>query len=130
LADPPPQQSAAERYADTVVATWREIAAALQPVFGQTGSLALYRRSLQLTEASYPWLAPLSAAPSPIDPALLRQVLTSTSHVEAVAASNAWFRSFQQLLSALIGPSLSSRILKPIWTHPGTLAVPTGRRND
>ncbi len=92
--------------------------------------MALYRRSLQLTEASYPWLAPLSAATSPIEPTLLRQVLTGRSQAEAVAASNAWFRSFQQVLSTLIGPSLSSRILKPIWTHPGALAVPTGRQND
>ena len=55
----------AGQIADTVVAVWRRVDAALLPIVGQRGVAALYKRSLHLANAAHPWLgAPQDGVPA------------------------------------------------------------------
>ena len=109
----------AEQVADAVVAVWREIDQALHPIIGHRGVAALYSRSLSLTAAAYPWLAiDQPAAPVAVDPSVLRAALVQQAATEAAAGGSALFHRFHALLASLVGPSLTERLLRSVWTHP------------
>jgi hypothetical protein len=119
LAHRVPADANAAQIAEAVVATCQEIDAALAPIIGQRGVAALYRRSLHLASALHPWLA---ATPEGFDAALglgpLKTAFAQQSSADAVAASSALFRTFHELLGSLVGPSLTERLLRAVWTHP------------
>lgn len=46
----------AARIADAIVALWEQLESALAPIIGRRGVAALYKRSLYLAAAAYPWL--------------------------------------------------------------------------
>lgn len=109
----------AEQVADAIVAVWREIDQALHSIIGHRGVAALYSRSLSLTAAGYPWLAiDQPAAPAAIDPSGLRAALVQQAAAEAAAGGSALFHGFHELLASLVGPSLTDRLLRSVWTHP------------
>lgn len=105
--------------ADAVVATWQEIAAALAPLIGERGVAALYKRSLFLTANKHPWLAEAyEGLQSPMDlPRLNATVRQQTSGV-AAAGGTALFQTFYELLTSLVGASLTERLLRPVWASP------------
>ena len=106
----------AARIADALVSTCQRIDAALTPIIGQRGVAALYRRSLHLVAATYPWLA--AAHPgveAPIDLATLKSALAKQSGASAAAGGRALVRTFHDLLATLIGPSLTERLLLSVW---------------
>jgi hypothetical protein len=108
----------AAQIADAMAATWKEIDAALTPIIGSRGVVALYKRSLYLTGAAYPWLAGMhDRAPAAIDLAALKSVVAQQSSAQAALGGNALFRTFYQLLGSLIGPSLTERLLHPVWAY-------------
>jgi hypothetical protein len=125
LADRVADGADAEQVADAIVAVWQEIDQALHPIIGHRGVAALYNRSLNVTAATYPWLAiDQPAVSAAVDPSGLRAALVQQAAAEAAAGGSALFRSFHELLASLVGPSLTQRLLRSVWAHPsGTSPV-------
>lgn len=108
--------SAAE-VADTVVAMWRRVDVALRPIVGQRGVATLHKRSLHLTNAAHPWLgAPQDGVPVVMDLEDLHSRLAQQDSAMAAAAGGDLFQTFHELLTSLVGPSLTERLLRPVWT--------------
>lgn len=105
----------AERIAGEAVAAWDAIHRALAPVIGPRGSAALHHRVLHLARATYPWLAgPCEAAPEPGEFDALRHALARRTAVEGAAAHDSMLLAFLELLTALIGEPLTTRLLQGI----------------
>ena len=114
------QGETAAQIADTAVQTWHEIHTALSPVIGPRGVQALYRRTLYLTRSTHPWLASGREAsgrekPDPDDYADLRAALAQQTSAVAAAAHGALLHHFFDLLTSLIGGSLTERLLRSVW---------------
>lgn len=106
----------AEEVADTMVSTWQAIDAALSPIIGQPGVAMLYKRSLNVTSAAHPWLTGTHAdGPAQLDLAALKSVFAQQSSASGIAAGGALLHTFHELLSSLIGLSLTERLLRPVW---------------
>ena len=118
LADRVSDGADAEQVADAIVAIWLEIDQALHPIIGHRGVAALYNRSLHLTAVAYPWLAiHQPAVPAVVDPSGLRAALVRQTAAEAAGGGSALFQTFHELLSSLVGASLTDRLLRSVWTH-------------
>lgn len=110
------EKADAAQIAEETVAIWREIDEALTPIIGQRGVAALARRSLHLASAVHPWLAAVQdGVQAATNPVALRSVLAKQSSGEACAGSSAFLQTFYELLSNLIGPSLTERLLRSVW---------------
>ena len=106
----------AARIADTAVAIWRDIDAALAPIIGQRGVAALIKRSLYLTHSEHPWLATVyEGTPPPGDYGPLHAALSKQTGAQAAAAQGALLQTFHDLLGNLIGASLTERLLRAVW---------------
>ena len=102
--------------ADAALSTWQSIAAALSPIVGQRGVAALYKRSLHLARASRPWLtAAHDDALVVADFRALHAALIQQPPAEAAAGHAALLKTFRDLLTSLIGPSLTERLLRSVW---------------
>lgn len=111
----------AAQVAAACAATWLEVEAALAPIIGRRGVAALGQRSLHLASAQYPWLDARHAGnPDTLDQALLVALLAPRHSDEAAAAASAFLQTFRELLSNLIGASLSERLLHNVWGPPDT----------
>ena len=115
----------AGQIADVVVSTWRNVNTALSPIIGQRAITALYKRSLHLIRADYPWLR------TQYDDELesreftaLKTALSQQPPSTAVAAHVALLKTFNDLLTSLIGAALTERLLQPVWdNHSSGLAA-------
>jgi hypothetical protein len=106
----------AVRIADTAVASWRDIDAALAPIIGQRGVAALFKRSLYLTRAEHPWLSAVyEGALPPGEYAPLHAALSKQAGAQAAVAQGALLQTFHDLLGNLIGAPLTERLLRPVW---------------
>ena len=119
----------------SIVATWVEIDVALTPIIGHQGVTALYKRSVHLTARTHPWLAAVldgsgnsngetgasSASSASLDVGANMDALRSVFlHQDASAASAAGemlLRTFFELLTSLIGASLTERLLHSVWAN-------------
>jgi hypothetical protein len=110
-------EASAAQVADAMIATWCEIDAALTPIIGRRAVLALYERSLTLAARSHPWLAGTHKGTQALDLAALKAVIARRGGAEAAHGSRALLQSFNELLSSLIGPSLSKRTLRSAFAH-------------
>jgi hypothetical protein len=114
----------ATQIADAIVTTWHEIDAALGPIVGRGGVAALYRRSLHLTAPAHPWLAGAGQGlQTPMDLAALRSVLAQQPSAAAAAGGGALLQRFHELLTSLVGPSLSEQLLRSVWGSLGGLSA-------
>ena len=112
------QDADAAQIAEAAVSIWQEIDAALTPIIGQRGVAALYRRSLYITAATHPWLAGThEGAQTAMDFAALKSVLAQQSGANAATGGSALFQTFHELLTSLVGPSLTERLLRSVWTN-------------
>lgn len=106
--------------AEVACAVWRDMAIALSPIIGQHGMAALYKRSLHLTRNEH---SGLSAAHGDAgDFTALHKALSSQPSSGAAAANGALLKNFYDLLSSLIGPALTERLLRPALDKPSTNA--------
>lgn len=106
----------ASQIADATVAAWRAIDFALVPIIGQRGVAALYRRSVHLTQRAHPCLAGLISGIQPmLDPEPLRSAMAQQSAGTAAAIGGEILQTFYELLSMLVGPSLTERLLRSVW---------------
>ena len=107
----------AARIADAVVALCGQVEAALAPIIGQRGVVALYRRSLYLAAAAHPWLELQEDLQVTMDLAALKSVISEQDSADATAGGVAMLHTFHTLLTSLIGSSLTGRLLDAVWTH-------------
>jgi len=90
-------------------------------VIGLRGSAALYERSLHLAQADFLWLG--AAYPGAAEPgrfAALRSVLVQQTPQQAAAAHDSLLHTFVNLLTDLIGASLTRRLLQDAWEPPSS----------
>jgi len=112
-----------EQVAALVATLWLQIDQALHPIIGHRGVAALYHRGVTLTAAAHPWLLVGHPGLLPvIDPAALRNTLVQRSAEEATAGGSALFQTFHALLTSLVGPSLTDRLLHPVWAHSSAVS--------
>ena len=111
------QAADAARISDAVISALQEIDAALAPIVGQRGVAALCKRSLFLTTAAHPWLAGThDGTQAAIDLAPLKAALAQQTSGDAAAGGTALFVNFHELLGSLVGPALTERLLRSVWT--------------
>ena len=104
-----------DQIATLSVAIWRTIHADLAPIVGTRGVGALYQRSLQMTAVDFPWLGAVHATALDFGEFdALREALSHQLPTVGVAANDALFTSFFELLSNLIGESLAGRLLAAV----------------
>lgn len=109
------------RIAPSVVALCAEIDVALTPIIGQRGVAALYKRSLFLTSQEYPALLDLQEnGRAEMDLSPLNAALTPLSDAEATLVGGALLISFYELITSLVGPSLTQRLLRSLWDRPSS----------
>jgi hypothetical protein len=109
----------ADATAEATAAAWRLVATQLAPVIGARGLDVLFSRALYQTSVEFPWLAAAvgrggSASPLPSLMVCLTGQLAST----AAEASYMLLLTFTELLATLIGESLTTRLLAPVWVPP------------
>ena len=116
------QDADAVRIADTAVAIWLRIDAALSPIIGHGGVAALYERSLYLTRTDHPWLlAAHQRAPAAGQfGEALRVALAQQTRADAGVGIGALLQTFLDLLIGLIGSELTERLLQSVWHHPSS----------
>ena len=104
--------------ADAIVSTWRKVDAALNPIIGHGGVAALYKRSLSLAAQAHPWLAGAhEGVQTAMDLAALKAVLAQQCSADTAAGGGALLNTFYQLLTGLIGTSLTGQLLSSVWTN-------------
>lgn len=107
--------------AQAALAKWIHIDNALSPIIGRHGVLSLYKRSLSLTRAAHPALtAVFEGQLAPGDYSTLQHALAQQSAPVAIAASEALLQTFNDLLTKLIGASLTLRMLRPPLGNPSS----------
>ena len=101
---------------------WRQIDAALAPIVGQRGVAALHQRCFHLTTTPQDWRVPAPADGTLAHgPAHLQALLRNLDGDRPVAAGDAFLNNFHALLTSLVGPSLTDRLLQPVWADPASL---------
>jgi hypothetical protein len=106
----------AQQIACRAVLAWRNLHAALSPIIGHGGVMALFKRSVSMTSTTHPWLASMQEEPhQPGDFAPLQAALSRQASVEAAAGNSAVLRKFIDILTSLIGESLAERLLSSVW---------------
>ncbi|MEP7056368.1 MAG: hypothetical protein ABI809_01165 [Caldimonas sp.] len=104
--------------AETIVSTWQKIDAALHPIIGKGGVAALYKQSLYLAGARRPFFAEMhQRSATELDLAALKSVLEQQSGEGAAASGQALLQTFHELLTRMVGSSLTERLLRPV--HEG-----------
>jgi len=108
-----------EALSGAALGLWREVGDRLAPMIGTRGVEALVSRALQLTAPAFPWLVPAGKPPDDGNSMTAFQACLEGRDPAAVqAASVALLVTFTSLLAAMIGPSLTDRLLNPIWAPP------------
>jgi hypothetical protein len=102
----------AKAVAEAASQRWEDIAARIAPIIGERGFLALYERSVHLVQRSFPWLAPAADSEQAHSFfATLTDSLERQPPRVAADAQRALLLTFTELLDALIGGALTSRLL-------------------
>jgi hypothetical protein len=115
--------------AEATLSTWQEVTARLAPVIGARGVDVLLGRALHLTSSAFPWLAFVwDHGNRATRLALLKSRLAGRETAAAAAASHALFATFTELLTALIGASLTDSLLGPVSASPPPSTPPEQER--
>ena len=105
-----------ERVAHAIVSTLQDLDAALTPIIGHQGVAALYRRSLHLCVSTHSRLAgTYDSVSATMDLTALTSILVEQSHIDALFLGEVLLTTFYELLTTLIGPSLTARLLRGVW---------------
>jgi hypothetical protein len=108
----------AAQIADAVTSTLQEIDAALRLIIGPRGVVGLYKRSLYLTGLAHPWLAGThEGVQTAVDLAALKSVLAQQTSANATAGGGTLLQTFYELLTSLVGSSLTERLLRSVWEN-------------
>ncbi len=108
--------ASSRQVAGMVTSAFRGIDQALTPIIGTRGVAALYTRSMHLARQTHPWLPRSREGVHPaMDVTALTTELALQTAAAAAAAGGQLLHTFCELLISLIGPSLSDRLLRPVW---------------
>lgn len=108
----------ASQVADATAQAWQAIDLALTPIIGQRGVAALYRRSLHLNREAHPSLTRIAEeVNASLNLETLKAVLAQQGSDDAAAAGGAVLQTFYELLTSLVGPSLTERLLRSVWAN-------------
>ena len=101
-----------EQTADAAMALWGPVATEIIAIMGVNGFDSLFARSVDLTQATFPWLDGGPVAP-PDDQrfASLKTSLEGAAPELARAANRLLLTIFTDILASLIGEPLTTRIL-------------------
>jgi hypothetical protein len=106
------------RLADEAVAMWQRIDAALSPIVGRLGVAVLYRRCLRTTAANDIWLSAAIGPSSSLDQSVspdellaLHSTLAAHAFADAARVQERLLHAFRDLLSGLIGSSLTEGLI-------------------
>ena len=101
--------------AEAIISTLRDMDAALTPIIGQQGAAALYRRSLHLSISIHPHMAgTYGSVQAALDLTALKSVLVEASEADALLFGEVLLNTFYELLTTLIGPSLTAHLLRSV----------------
>jgi hypothetical protein len=106
----------AGQIAEAVFSKCQAIEGALAPIIGLHGVAALHRRSLHLAGRNHPWLADRPTAEQPSEElAILKALLSRQPSADAALGGAAFLQAFHDLLTSLVGRSLTERLLRSAW---------------
>ena len=118
----------ASAVAEAATVILSQMAALLTPVIGVRGVDVIFRRSLYLTSKDFPWLVHGEEhGDSAALLAGLKDRLAVRDAEDAAEAACALIATFIELLTTLIGESLTDRLMSPVWSHP---SPPPEKRPD
>ncbi|WP_237150687.1 MULTISPECIES: hypothetical protein [unclassified Pseudomonas] len=104
------------RIAQAIISTLRDMDVALTPIIGKQGVVALFRRSLHLCASTHPLLArTYDKVQSGMDLTALKSIIVEQSNADALFFGEVLLTTFYELLTTLIGPSLTERLLRGMW---------------
>lgn len=110
--------ASAREVAEVVGEAFQGVSDALEPIIGQRGMAALYRRSLHVAGPICAGIfARSEAVPMAMDLALLKAELAKQTAADAAVAGTELLRVFYALLTTLIGQSLTERLLRSVWVN-------------
>ena len=113
------KDASATQIADAATSTWRDIYTALSPIIGQRGVVILTKRCLHLQQRNYPSLKAIRDSKIlPGEFPALHAVLVKETSANAVLINNALLNTFYELLSNLIGTSLTLQLLHSVFELP------------
>jgi hypothetical protein len=125
------ERADAVQIAAAIVSTWRGIDAALCPIIGRRGVIALYRRSISLASHVHPWLAGTHEGDeNSMDLVALNAALAGQSDASAATAGDVLLRTFEELLTSLVGSSLTKQLVRSVWAESLGLATPQENRDE
>ena len=108
--------ASSRQVAEMVASAFLGIDQALTPIVGQRGVAALYKRSMHLASQTHPWLPRSREGVHPaMDVTALTTELALQTAAAAAAAGGELLQTFCELLTSLIGPSLTERLLRTVW---------------
>lgn len=103
--------------AEAVTSAFQGIDEALAPIIGKGGVAALYKRTVHVVGGTHAWLpATDEGVPAATDVTALRAALAGQTVADAAAAGTLLLQTFHELLTSLIGPLLTERLLRTVWT--------------
>ena len=109
------QSKTSEEILDLIDLSWKGIDQAMRPIIGRGGIEALFHRSIEITAEAYPWLIAIYIdAHTAMDLHVLRHVLSTQATREIAGACDTLLLQFHNLLTNLIGLSLTDRLLRPV----------------
>jgi hypothetical protein len=109
-------RASSEQVAVSISAICRGAAEALTPILGAGGVAALYNRSVHLAGQTHTWMAAAKAGvPAAMDLAALTSLIERQTPTDAAAGGGLLLHTFYELLTSLIGPSLTERLLRSVW---------------
>lgn len=105
-----------EKVADAAINLWEQMATQIISIIGEGGFNSLYARSVFLTQSTFPWLTVNSLSPqNDCRFAELKTSLEGQTPAQASAANSLLLITFTDILAALIGEQLTTRILRSAW---------------
>lgn len=102
--------------AETTFLVWQQLAAQIEPVIGLHGTQVLFNRALHIVSQEFPWLAFTEHELNDTENhmANFKKHYASAEINLALTASAAFLVTFSELLSSLIGESLTHQLLNPV----------------
>lgn len=105
-----------EKVADTAIKVWEQMAIQIILIVGEDGFNALYARSLFLAQSTFPALATGPLAPQSDNRfAGLKTSLEAQNSAQASEATTLLLITFTDILSSLVGETLTTHILGLAW---------------
>jgi len=104
-----------EEVTAAAVAVQRKLLGTLSPLLGDIGSLALFRRSLKLSEATFPLYSDVRSNDREGLLNALHEILRKQSPNVILTASVALLAAYINLMETFIGEQLTRQLLQDAW---------------